>query len=168
MSSSPAPAPVDPNKALRIARNIDYPNEIWYFVACLIALISLFHILSFLWSLGRKAVLLSAGQASNGFSSEGARSPKLTASVSLRRIPLAITSAFRIVVFRCSVALGSNFSTNLAESAIISAYLIAIITWEFIFSKHIIHLFVLRYTNVYMVGHSSEHNGPELGHQLLV
>ena len=135
--SSPSPAmPVsDSDKTIRISRNIEYPNETWYFIGCAIFLISLFHFVSLLWSLGRKSSLLSANQASDDPSSEGARSPKPMASVSLRRIPLAITSAFRIAVFRSTVPLGSNFSMNLAESAIIGGYLIAMLVWEFINSK---------------------------------
>jgi ferric-chelate reductase len=128
----------DPNVAIRVDRAADYPKEIWYLVASVIFVASLFHFLSFLWTYRRKASTIghiSSRRAGNDVSSEGPRSPRPSSSLSLRRLPQAFSAAFRITAFRWTVTLGSNFTANLAEMSVISGYVIALITWEFIMSK---------------------------------
>ena len=133
----------DPNQAIRIARNIQYTGEIWYFTACLIFIVSSWHLVSRLWTLiqtrSKLKCISSEQQVSDASSSEGSRTPRLATSVSLRRLPLAATSVFRIVVFRSTLKLGSLFIANLAEIAVMTSYLVAALVWSFINSKLTIH-----------------------------
>ncbi|KAF8512481.1 ferric reductase NAD binding domain-containing protein [Gautieria morchelliformis] len=135
-----AAKPVDPNTAIRVALSSEYPKEVWYLVASVIFVASLFHILSFLWNYTRKASLIghiSSRQAGSDLSIEGARSPRPSTSVSLRRLPQAISSAFRITAFRWTVKLGGNLTANLVEITVIGGYLIALLVWEFVNTRNI-------------------------------
>ena len=129
----------DPNVLIWSARACEYVKQIWWFIACVIFIVSSWHVASMIWSLRRtrSGVERSSLQDANEDSSnEGPHTPRPTAPLSLRRIPLAATTAFRIIFFRSTVRLYSSFTANLAEIAAISAYLIALLTWEFINSKH--------------------------------
>jgi ferric-chelate reductase len=165
-----AAKPVDPNRPLRTARNIAYAEEIWYFIACVIFMVSSWHLVSRLWSLIQKRSnlkrLSSEQQVSDACSSEGPRTPRLATSVALRRLHLAVTTAFKIVVFRSTLTLGSLFAANLAEIAGITGYLIAALVWEFINSKHAFRS-VDRWTLTLRVISSERDNAPKFRHRIL-
>jgi ferric-chelate reductase len=131
-----AAKPVDPNKALRIARAAAYPKEIWYLVAAVIFIISCWQFASILLSRHRtpRAIKPNSESTRNDSSSEGVGTPK-SRTVSIRRLPLAISSVFRIFAFRSTISLGGSSTVNLAEIAVVLGYLLAILTWEFINSE---------------------------------
>lgn len=53
---------------------------------------------------------------------------------SIRRLPLAIMNAYRILAFRTTLSIGP-FSLNLAEVFLTIAYIVALFVWSFINSE---------------------------------
>ncbi|KAJ3896621.1 ferric reductase NAD binding domain-containing protein [Lentinula edodes] len=102
--------PLNPDKAIRIQRANEYPHEVWFFLACLIALIALSRLLSF------------APEKSSSHSK---------AVVNFRNLPLALVNLFRVVAFRFTLDFGS-YSLNLTEVMLTLMYMAALFTWTFI------------------------------------
>ncbi len=88
-----------------------YPHDIWFFLASLIALISLCQFISFL--LGR--VTKSSGGG-------------------VKRIPVAAVNAYRALAFRTTVGVGS-YSLNVAEVVCAMMYIAVLFAWELVHSK---------------------------------
>jgi len=135
MATAAAKKPVDPNRALRIARSSAYPKELWYLVVCVLFLASIGHLFSVLWSIRR------VRQNRRSIKDGNVSSPEVTvpnARISLRRLPLAVVNAFRIVAFRWTISLGGSLRANLTEAFIVVGYLAALLTWEFINSGSIL------------------------------
>ncbi|KAI0055998.1 hypothetical protein BV25DRAFT_1660362 [Artomyces pyxidatus] len=104
------------------SRAIEYPKEVWYCLGSFIFLLMVGNIVSILSGLRRrrKAVRKDAeGQA---------RSEAL----SLRRLPLAVVNAWRVVAFRSVVDLGQGYSVNLAEVFMTAGYIVVLFAWTLI------------------------------------
>ena len=56
-------------------------------------------------------------------------------AASIRRLPLTITNAYRILAFRTTLTVGP-FSLNLAEVALTISYIVALFVWSFINSAY--------------------------------
>ncbi|KIJ53374.1 hypothetical protein M422DRAFT_202279 [Sphaerobolus stellatus SS14] len=136
-SNSSAPKPVDPNKALRIARSAAYPKEIWYLVVCVIFLASICHLSSVLWSIRTVRKNRPTSKQIDNPSSETLPGGRTTAKSSIRRLPLAIVNAFRIVAFRWTIPLGGTLRVNFVEIFTTVGYLVAILVWEFINTRNV-------------------------------
>ncbi|KAL0581255.1 hypothetical protein V5O48_000738 [Marasmius crinis-equi] len=115
----------NPDKTIRIARASEYPQEIWYFLACFIGFVSLCRFVS--WAV-RKTLL--NGSSRRAVDDEKGTSPSNTA-VRWRRLPSAVMNLYRIVAFRLTVEIGA-FTLNLAEVALTCMYMAALFTWAFI------------------------------------
>lgn len=126
-------------KARRKSFQIEYPKQLWYFLAVLLFTVALCQFISFLAvKISRRRLVpaatanASGGQAdpeTNGGAQVG---PHVKKAVSLRRIPSAIVNAFRVLAFRCTIHMGSSYSLNLAEVTLTFMYIIALFTWTFI------------------------------------
>ncbi|KAI9057704.1 iron reductase [Trametes sanguinea] len=131
MNTSTTPAThaptVDPDAAIRASRIKDYPRQLWWFIASFIALVSLWHLVS--WTIAKISSGRRGAQTRSG-DTESGKSPHVR-PFSWRRIPLAIVNAYRVVAFRYTLHFGRSYTLNLAEVFVTCAYIIAIFTWEF-------------------------------------
>ncbi|KAF8809124.1 hypothetical protein BYT27DRAFT_7188217 [Phlegmacium glaucopus] len=99
------------------ARDISYPNQVLYFIASVIALISLCHFFSISHKfITRKRVY--------GW--------KRRTAVSLDRVPAAVVDSFRALAFRWTVPVGSSYELNLAEVGLTLGYMAIIFSWTFV------------------------------------
>ena len=119
--------PLNPDKAIRIQRANEYPHEVWFFLACLIALVAVSRLLSF---------VCSKVSRHNGLSSQDPEksSSHSKAVVNFRNLPLALVNLFRVVAFRFTLDFGS-YSLNLTEVILTLMYMAALFTWTFINSE---------------------------------
>lgn len=122
-----APAPSSLDKTLRMARATEYPHQVWFFLAALLALVAFFQYSSLLFA--RLTTRWTRPRAD-------AETPKRSQSLSWRRLPSALTNTFRIVAFRCTINIGESYSISLAEVALTCMYIIALFTWDFINSEY--------------------------------
>ncbi|KAF7980574.1 hypothetical protein HWV62_37747 [Athelia sp. TMB] len=115
------------DRTLRKQRTAEYPIQMWYFLACFIALVGALRLASRLWSLStRQKRAYSADSESQG-STSGSR-------INLRRLPVAVLNTYRIIALRWTVRvnLGTVYTLNMADVAVTCAYIIAVFTWTFI------------------------------------
>ncbi|KAK0439364.1 iron reductase [Armillaria borealis] len=110
---------VDPDRVIRIGRAAEYPKQVWYFIASSVALVSLCHCLSLVYTYTRTLKPASKGIAPRG-------------RVSLLRLPHALVELFRIVSFRCTIPVGQSHSLNVAEVFLTAAYIAVVFTWSLI------------------------------------
>ncbi|CAK5266548.1 unnamed protein product [Mycena citricolor] len=116
-SHSAAPAKkANPDGVLWKARNKEYPNQIWYFCAACIALLTLVNLTS---------ILVRRFRRSSPFVAR-ARGP-----VTLTRIPAAATHLFRWLAFYSTVSFG-GYTLDLAELFMACGYIAVIYAWGFV------------------------------------
>ena len=115
-----------PDKALRIARAKGYPKEVWWFVACFVAVVSICQFGS--WAANKLSKTLRKTDAEAGTDPSRGR-------FSVRHIPRALVNAYRVVAFRWTLNIGSSYTLSIAELAVSCAYFIALFIWEFINSS---------------------------------
>ena len=109
---------------LQSARISDYPKQVLYFIASFIALISLCHFFSISYHfIIRKRIY----------------EWKRRTTVSLTRLPAAVTDSFRALAFRWTVPVGLSHELNFVEVGLTLAYMAVLYTWAFVNSM--LHLF---------------------------
>ncbi|KAF9478932.1 hypothetical protein BDN70DRAFT_932948 [Pholiota conissans] len=113
-----SPAPVDPNKAIRIARFFSYPKQELYLLASFIFLVSLAHYLSLLHRYLSRNRPHATRPTSN--------------AIRWRRLPLAATDTLRAMAFRWTVPLGLGYTLNLAELGLTVGYIGVLFSWTFV------------------------------------
>ncbi|KAG6860264.1 hypothetical protein C0995_013508 [Termitomyces sp. Mi166 len=114
----------DPNRSIRVAHAVIYPEHAWFCIAAFIAFISLCRIISLL---------------ARTFAIHRQRSQKSTPTrgvIVLSRLPLAITNAFRAIMFRSTIQLGTSFSLNFAEVFVTAVYIILLFVWALVNSTN--------------------------------
>ena len=112
---------------LQNARILAYPKQVLYLVASFIALISLYHFFSMFYHfIIRKRV----------------HEWKRRTTLSLTRLPAAVTDSFRTLAFRWTVPVGSSHELNFVEVGLTLAYMAVLYTWTFVNSM--LHLLPLR------------------------
>ncbi|KAG6857057.1 hypothetical protein H0H87_010022 [Tephrocybe sp. NHM501043] len=110
----------DPDRALRIAQAVNYPNRAWFCVAAFIGLITLYNI---------------AYRISQFIAARRTRQLKATparGTIVWTRLPLATVNAFRAIVFRSTFRLGPFYSINVAELFLTSAYITLVFVWSLV------------------------------------
>jgi len=142
--AEPSKAPANPDKVISNARIIDYPHQLWFFIASFIALVACLQFISFLH--GKYSRKNTRRTASSAVDPEA--SPNQTSTVhshgqlQLRRLPIAIINTFRIIAFRTTLNIGQSYTLNLAEIAITIMYISALFTWGFINSMSFVSAFI--------------------------
>lgn len=126
MSTAPAPAPVDPNKAIRISRFFSYPKQVLYLLASFIALVSICHFIS----LGYYLLTRHRRRAVHNRPPDGTK-------IRWRRLPASALDTLRAISFRYTIPLGANYTFNLAELGLTVGYIGVLFTWTFVNSKSI-------------------------------
>ncbi|EGO20038.1 hypothetical protein SERLADRAFT_442838 [Serpula lacrymans var. lacrymans S7.9] len=119
-------APTD--KTLRVERYTLYPEQVWYLFAVFIFVVGVFQWGSFLHS------KFSRRHRRTGRTINDPELASTSASrgLSLRRIPLALTNAYRVVAFRWTLEIGSSYTLNMAEVFVTIAYIVMLFIWAFI------------------------------------
>ena len=105
------------DKAMINARDFSYPIQILYFIASLIALISLCHFFTLFYMFTTRKRVYDWKQRS---------------AVSLRRVPAAAVDSFRTLVFRWTVPVGSSRELNFAEVGLTLGYIAVLFSWTFV------------------------------------
>ncbi|KAJ3974707.1 ferric reductase NAD binding domain-containing protein [Lentinula raphanica] len=111
------------DKAIRVERANEYPHEVWFFLASLIALVTVFRFLSFLFAKGLRRNRSSSLDSEKGTGHSNA--------ANVRNLPLAMINLYRVIAFRFTLDFGSC-SLNLAEIILTMMYIAALFTWTFI------------------------------------
>ena len=124
--------PLSPSRAARIWRNVHYPQELWWAIACFIAVIAFFQFASWV-AVKRRARRATAPAASTDAETGGASAT--ARRFSWRNLPSAIVNGYRVVAFRWTLNIGDSYTLNMAEVFVTCAYIIALFTWEFINSE---------------------------------
>ena len=118
-------AAVDPNRALRTARTVNYPKYIWYIISSTITLITLCH-----WGSILYGTCVRCSRKKVDADEEGATLPP-RGSIDLRRLPLAVVNLFRIIAFLWTLPIGFGSRLPVAEVIVLVGYMAGIIAWEF-------------------------------------
>ncbi|KAH9895032.1 ferric reductase NAD binding domain-containing protein [Cubamyces lactineus] len=115
--------------AIIAERNMTYPQQVWWLLACVIGSIAIAHVLSWLYATRctqRPPVGAGGKQDTEG---HGASYPR---RFSWSRLPVALANYFKVVAFRNTVDLGENISVTFAETWLTIGYIVALFTWLFI------------------------------------
>ena len=142
------PKPVSPDKATRLWRNLHYPQEIWWAIACFIAVIAVFQFAS--WALAKYRSRRGV-KSTSAAEAEAGGAPAAVRRFAWRNVPSAVINAWRVAAFRCTLNIGQSYTLNLAEVFVTCAYIIALFTWEFINSMWLGSMVVMlrAHTSVY-------------------
>lgn len=103
--------------------NEEYPKQVWLLVATFLFLLGVTR-----WG---SVVLRRVFPSRGGHPDVEADGRVVRHSPSIRRLPLAIVNAYRVLAFRTTLTVGP-FSLNLAEVALTIAYIVALFIWSFI------------------------------------
>jgi hypothetical protein len=109
---------VDPDRAIRKGRATEYPKQMGYFIACCVAVVSLYHLVTLV--------------ASYTFARRVPKNNPPRTGPRFSRLPRAIINSFRAVAFRRTVSIGSVYTFTLAELFLAAGYIVAVFTWSFI------------------------------------
>ncbi|KAF9444633.1 hypothetical protein P691DRAFT_807110 [Macrolepiota fuliginosa MF-IS2] len=113
----------DPDRAIRIQHAQAYPLQVWYFLACLIFLVSIVN-----WTgLGLKYYRARV-QRKRLSRTSGEASSQLRTSVSLLRLPGALGDTFRVLSFRWTIPIGQTYRLNFADVLLTAMYIIVCFT----------------------------------------
>ncbi|KAF8592671.1 hypothetical protein K439DRAFT_1504455 [Ramaria rubella] len=131
-SSSPSYT-ANPDRLLKLAQQARYVKEVWWFLASVIAAMSLIHYGSILLKLYQHRRQLNARSVEE--KSGEAAIPGGTGKICLRRLPNALISTFRIIFFRWTIPIGTHSVASVAELLFIAGYISGLLVWEFANSK---------------------------------
>lgn len=109
----------------KLAVRQEYPKRIWYCVALGIVLFILANFWAKLRRRARRSNLIRKHPSYN-------RNSIYTGPISLRRLPLAIGSAWDIAAYRWTIPYGRNQVLSLSEFFVTGVYAAGILTWSFI------------------------------------
>lgn len=108
-----------------------YVNQLWYLLAAIVGLLTIVNwstrLISFLRNRRR-----GQGNPSAPKMSPEAPTPGQTGKASVRRLPQAFSSIFRIVAFRTTVPIGPSSVMSVTELVFIFGYVIALLVWLWI------------------------------------
>ncbi|KAL5487797.1 FRP1_3 [Sanghuangporus weigelae] len=128
--SSPSPAQLSEKAKLQEG----YVDELWYLLTAVIGLLTIVHWSTRLYSFLRKP---QRGQNNSNATniektSPEASTPGQTGKASIRRLPQAFCSVFKIVAFRTTVPIGPSSVMSVTELVFITGYVIALLVWLWI------------------------------------
>ncbi|KAF8998385.1 iron reductase [Cyathus striatus] len=113
----------DPDRTRRVAHALTYFKEVWYFMACFIALVALGN-----W----------IGVAYVNYRERQSRGPSIDVRnrrgsfAYVRRFPLAVIDTLRALAFRWTIPLGKQYQINVMDVLASTAYISVIFTWSLI------------------------------------
>ncbi|GJJ07267.1 hypothetical protein Clacol_001467 [Clathrus columnatus] len=126
----------NPDRFLKLAQQADYVHEVWWFMASVIGALAVFHYCSvFLQACSSGESEPSLSSSTGTTSGEPLSTTIRSGKISLRRLPAAINSTIRIVLFRWTVPIGTNAVASVSELIFIFGYIGALLIWEFVHTK---------------------------------
>ena len=123
-----------PAKAAMKWRILHYPQQIWWAIACFIALVAFFQFASWV-ALKSRLLRSSKAMPPSDANTETAGISRPLRKFSWRNVPSAVINAYRVVAFRYTLNIGQSYTLNMAEVFITCIYIAALVTWEIIYSK---------------------------------
>ena len=128
-------SPTEADLALKVEQQARYVKDLWILLSCVVAFLTLIRalrfILSFASSIGHSVKPNSQKQADI----ETLR-PGRSGRISLRRLPMAFVSAFRIVAFRFNIPVGPGSVASVAELVFILGYIASMLVLMLINSQY--------------------------------
>jgi ferric-chelate reductase len=117
------------DESLRKTRTWLYPMQAWYCISLFIFIIALFQWISFFHS------KFARGRQMSYNSDPEQVSLHRLHGFSLRRIPLGLVTAYRVIAFRWTLQIGKSHSLTMAEVLVTMIYVVFLFVWAFINSK---------------------------------
>ncbi|KAG2151663.1 ferric reductase NAD binding domain-containing protein [Suillus bovinus] len=108
-----------------VHENDTYPDQVWYTIAVFLFVVGCFQWGSLLHS-------KFARRRHHESDEETGTTNDIQYKVSLRRIPLAIVNAYRVVAFRWTLEIGQSYTLNMAEVFTTVAYIALLLIYAFI------------------------------------
>lgn len=137
LTSRSTTSPAD--RKLKAELQEKYVKELWFFLAAVIALLACIRAGRYICSIIFKPKPLDLG-LSNKNSNIEAIDGGQTGKLSLRRLPAACSSAFRIVAFRYTIPIGPSSVASISELVFICGYMVAIFVWLLVNSRFYDHI----------------------------
>ncbi|TDL29709.1 hypothetical protein BD410DRAFT_833972 [Rickenella mellea] len=113
-----------------------YVKEFWLFLTGVIALLTIVNFTTRL-----VAFLTKLGQPLDRQNSSEAVPPGRTGKLSIRRIPAAFTSVFKVVAFRTTIPIGLSSVSSVSELVFITGYMTALLVWLFVDTRDLTKFF---------------------------
>ena len=111
------------DRDIRVSHANKYPLQVWYFLASLIFLITLFNFAGLVLGYYRD-------RRNRRRLSRASRSPEaqnlpnmMRSSINLLRLPHALVDTFRAISFRWTISIGRSYTLNLAEVVFTAIYI---------------------------------------------
>lgn len=134
LSRDTAPSAAD--RTLKAYQQSLYVKELWLLLTAVIGLLTVINWSSRLlrYLLQTKRDLGDAGSSIEKTSPEALGQGR-TGRISLRRVPDAVASMFKVVAFRTTVPIGTLSVMSVTELTFIVGYIVAILIWLWVDSK---------------------------------
>lgn len=123
------------DRALRDALQIRHVRELWIFLGCVVGFLSIVNFTARLFNVVYRSTLSKDTSWSEKKDVENGRSSK-TVQYSIRRLPSALATGFRILFFRWSVPIGPGSILFISELTFILVYIAAMLIWLLVDSTH--------------------------------
>jgi hypothetical protein len=124
-----AAAPSSADKALKLKQQAASVRDIWITIGAVVGFLALVRVVK------AASALISTSSVPTSDNEKGATSAAQNQSISLRRIPLSIASAFRVVAFRWTLWFGPGNVYSISEFTFIAGYIALNLMWTFINCK---------------------------------
>ena len=132
--------PTAADKALKKVQQQTYVRELWTFLASIIAFLALVRLLRWALSLAfPPRPVVNSTDASSDLEKKGSidevSQETYSGRISWRRLPVALASTFRVVMFRLNIPIGPGSVATPVELLFIFGYITAMFVWLLIDSK---------------------------------
>lgn len=107
----------DPDRKIRIAQAVEYPNRAWYCIASFIGFVSICHFTALIYRIWWR---------------RSTQNSRTRGVISYQRLPAATVNAFRALAFRWTLPIGESYTLNLAEVFLTAAYTVIIFVWALV------------------------------------
>ncbi|KAF9468795.1 FAD-binding domain-containing protein [Collybia nuda] len=115
---------------------IKFTKQIWYLIASVIALLACVRVARYLYSIATIPKSTPEKESATKKSDLERASPRM-GKISIRRLPFALATAFRIVSFRWTIVVGSFAISSVSELAFILGYMAAIFIWLLVDTRNL-------------------------------
>ncbi|TFK43398.1 FAD-binding domain-containing protein [Crucibulum laeve] len=116
------------DRLIRNKKQLEHVKQLWIFLACVLAFFTCVRALGFVISCVWKPSPSNPIPDNEKKDLEHGHTTRAN-TFSLRHLPLAVTTAFRIVAFRSSVPIGFNAIASISEVAFILIYIAIMLVW---------------------------------------
>ena len=129
-------APTRADIALKAIQHARVVRQLWFFLTAVIGFLAIINFSRRLLVIlrGRQLPPTPSVSPEKDSANEDYR-PGATGNASLRRVPAAVASAFRIVMFRRTISLGLGGDISVTETTFIVVYIVAHLIWLFVDSE---------------------------------